>query len=101
MALRKCVRNVHEGAFQVLDLREFPQLDFFGRLVVSDGENVELCTIHLDRKFCPELSRLQRVIEPVCRNENAFHMVPQFSLPLESCRRAPPSYISALNWISA
>jgi hypothetical protein len=26
MALRKCVRNVHEGAFQVLDLREFPQL---------------------------------------------------------------------------
>jgi hypothetical protein len=76
MALRKCLRNVHEAAVQVLDLREFPQLEFFGRLVVSDGENVQLCTIHFDRKFCPELSRLQSVIKPICRNENAFRMDP-------------------------
>jgi hypothetical protein len=80
MALRKFLRDVHEAAVQVLDLREFPQLDFFGRLIVSDGKNVQLRTIHLYRKFCPELSRLQRMIRPVRRNENAFHMDPLFSL---------------------
>ena len=59
----------------MLALRELPQLDLLGRLVVSDGENMQLCTIHLGRKFCPELSRLQRVIRPVCRNENALSLL--------------------------
>ena len=70
----------------MLALRELPQLDFLGRLVVGDGENMQLCTIHVDRNFCSELSRLQRVIRPVCRYENAFHMDPQFNLSADSPR---------------
>ncbi len=63
----------------MLASRELPQLDLLGRLVVSDGKNMQLCTIYLDRKFCPEFSRLQRVIRPICRNEYVFHMDPSNS----------------------